>query len=474
MGDFRTWVKYTESGSFPEVRRGFSVLRCNQCTAAPCVEICPVIALDKRPDGIVDVDPQLCIGCKSCTHACPYDAIYINESTGTAEKCHFCAHRTDRGLAPACAVVCPTEAIIPGDFHDPQSHVRSLAKKHPLSVRKPEAGTGPNVRYIDANPAGMDPGKTNLSQGFIWSEPPTGERARAQAWEAESSEAVARTTYDVPRSQLWGWRVSTYLWTKSIAAGVLPIALLGMALGAPTATPEVEFTRFIAAVVALAFLGVTGLLLITDLKRPERFLYIFLKPNWNSWLVRGSYIIAAYSAVLLASLFMGSTFLTWLTYGLGAWTAAYTASLLAQAKGRVLWMRKGLGLQLLAQAGLAGSGTLMIMEFLGVVLDGALTSSLPVMMGTCLALNFIAILLEGNCAPKGREVEYERAVRLVSHGPFARRHWIVGVGLGLAVPLCLIVFGPSSLGALAAVLALAGLFVEEDILVRAGQALPIS
>ena len=101
VGSFRTWVKYTETGAFPSVKRHFAVLRCNQCTAAPCVTICPVTALDKRPDGIVDVDPDRCIGCKSCMQACPYDALYINEDLGTAQKCHFCAHRTERGMALA-------------------------------------------------------------------------------------------------------------------------------------------------------------------------------------------------------------------------------------------------------------------------------------------------------------------------------------------------------------------------------------
>ena len=65
LGSFRTWVKYTEAGEFPEVRRGFSVLRCNQCSEAPCVEICPTSALQKRDDGIVDLNPDRCIGCKS-------------------------------------------------------------------------------------------------------------------------------------------------------------------------------------------------------------------------------------------------------------------------------------------------------------------------------------------------------------------------------------------------------------------------
>ena len=149
IGNFRTWVKYTESGTFPEVRRSFAVLRCNQCTDAPCVTICPVHALEKRDDGIVDIDPDRCIGCKSCMQGCPYDALYMNDATGTAEKCHFCAHRTEVGLAPACAVVCPTEAIVPGDFDDPRSRVSELRNSGRLTARKTEAGTG---RPVSAYP----------------------------------------------------------------------------------------------------------------------------------------------------------------------------------------------------------------------------------------------------------------------------------------------------------------------------------
>lgn len=83
VGVNRTWVKQVEKGEFPNTRRLFSVMRCNHCTDAPCVEICPTEALYFRDDGIVDFDKDRCIGCKSCMQACPYDALYIDPETHT-------------------------------------------------------------------------------------------------------------------------------------------------------------------------------------------------------------------------------------------------------------------------------------------------------------------------------------------------------------------------------------------------------
>src|SRR5205085_5140754 len=64
VGVDRTWVKYIEKGTFPNNRRLFTVMRCNHCEWAPCVTICPVTALHKRPDGVVDFNSDRCIGCK--------------------------------------------------------------------------------------------------------------------------------------------------------------------------------------------------------------------------------------------------------------------------------------------------------------------------------------------------------------------------------------------------------------------------
>ena len=82
---------------------------------------------------------------------------------------------------------------------------------------------------------------------------------------------------------------------------------------------------------------------------------------------------------------------------------------------------------------------------------------------------------ESFLAPPRREQEYRRAQRLVTHGPFARRHWWVGVVLGGVLPLLLLLLPlPAVAWWFAAAFSLVGLYVEQDTLVRAGQALPIS
>ncbi len=480
VGSFRTWVKYTEEGTFPEVKRSFAVLRCNQCTDAPCVSICPVTAIHKRADGIVDIDPEACIGCKACMHGCPYDAIYINPDTGTAEKCHFCAHRTELGLAPACAVVCPTEAIIPGDFEDEGSLVSRLVRDYDLTARKTEAGTGPNVFYREVAEAGIDPTIPDPTSGYIWSNRVENGGVDAATWAALEEKADARTVYDVPRKMLWGGKITGYLFTKSIAAGLFPAAWLALGTGVAGAVRP----GLIAPLLSLFFLALTGGLLVADLKRPDRFLKILLRPNWDSWLARGTFAIAAYSLLLTVWLALGllgyeatgaaGTALGVVTIALGALTAAYTGWLFAQAKGRVLWMKRGYWLHLIVQAALAGSAVLLALQPLLEWSDPAFHRLRDVLL-FALVSQILFMLAEHRMAPKGREKEYARTVHLVTHGPFATRHWILGFIVGCTAPIALLALQAGvALAAVAGVLALVGLWVEEDVFVRAGQTLPIS
>jgi Fe-S-cluster-containing dehydrogenase component len=486
LARFRTWVKSVEHGQFPEVRRSFAVLRCNQCSDAPCVTICPVRALHKREDGIVDIDPRRCIGCKACMQGCPYDALYIDDDSGLAAKCHFCAHRVERGLAPACAVVCPTEAIIPGDFDDPDSAVSRTARAYPLVARKPEAGTGPNVLYRQVEPAAIDPLAATSLGLWAWAERLPAGRLEPAAIAAALGEAErrARTSWDADHPAWWGWRVSAYLVTKSLASGLFVV--LAWLLWPWTDVLPASWPALAALSLApLVALAATGALLVADLKRPERFWTLFVHVNWSSWLARGTFVLAGYGAVLAAFALLvtaaeprlGPLHVALLLAGLplALLAAAYTGWLFAQSRGRVLWMRRGLALHLIVQAWVAGAaGTLLLgplARLPAIALDG-----LRPALGLGLALHLGFVLTENLAAPAGRREEYARAHRLLVRGPWAFRYWVLGVAGGTLLPLALL-FGFSTFGlawSVAAVLALVGLFAIDDALVRAGQALPLS
>jgi formate-dependent nitrite reductase membrane component NrfD len=232
---------------------------------------------------------------------------------------------------------------------------------------------------------------------------------------------------------------------------------------------------------ALLFLAITTVLLVADLKRPERFLYILMRPNWNSWLARGAVVLMAYGAVATAwtasVVFAGSAGLRPLSMAgavLGALAAAYTGWLFAQSKGRVLWMRRSLWAHLIVQAMVTGAAVaILVHPWIGMpdlVLDW-----LRLSLVASLVVHGFFVLTEHWMAPRDREAEFARASRLVTHGPYARRHWILGMGLGIVVPALILGFtGATALWGVAAILALIGIWSEEDTLVRAGQALPIS
>src|SRR5499426_515742 len=267
LGVNRTWVKYIEKGTFPDTRRYFSVMRCNHCDNAPCVTICPTVALYRRPDGIVDFDRDRCIGCKSCMQACPYDALYIDPETRTAAKCHYCAHRIEVGLEPACVIVCPVQAIVPGDLDDPGSRIARLVASQQASVRKPEQGTQPKLFYLGADEAALTPTMQERGKSYLFSE----------------SGGIP-----VPG--------------RANVAGALLVAALATMGGLSAAGP---LASVMAPGLSLLFLAVTTALLVLDLKRPERFLYLLFKPNWRSRLVWGGYILMAHGLLAVLWLLAG-------------------------------------------------------------------------------------------------------------------------------------------------------------------------
>ncbi len=488
----RTYVKYVDVGAFPRARRAFQVTRCNQCEAAPCVTACPTAAMFRRPDGIVDFDKSVCIGCKACIAACPYDAIFINPDDHSAEKCNFCAHRLDVGLEPACAVVCPTEAILVGDLDDPLSAVSRLVHQEATSVRRPEKETRPKLFYRGAHEATLDPLAARRPEGglFMWSEQgdvphqvPSGHPGAPGA--PANSSAAAVLAYDVPHRMPWDARVSLYTWTKSVSAGVYLIGALAAGLGV-LGWADALWTR-VTPILGLVFLALTGGLLIWDLEHPARFHLIFFRPQWRSWLVRGGFILMAYGTLLTAHLVLGMSgrvdavrLLVVAGVPLAAATGVYTAWLLAQARARDLWQSPLLPPHLLAQALLAGSGVLALVArgVGGMALQGGNPGTTLEFGGARGAVEWLdaafavaaglQLLLVAGEASIGHATAHGRlAHREMTSGRYALlfRSSVVLTAAAVATPW---------LGAAGIVAGLAGLFLFEHAFVQAGQSVPLA
>ncbi len=480
LGVNRTWLKYVETGTFPNTGRSFTVMRCNHCDDAPCMKICPTSALHRAENGVVDFNDNICIGCKACMNACPYDAIYINPETNTANKCNFCNHRVEVGLEPACVVVCPTHAIISGDLDDPTSEISKIVARDKVAVRAPEQGTAPKVFYRGVDQAALDPTRTRIANdGMIWTDTtkshPTITPVMA---EHSGNQVIGRTAYTTTHPLTWKSKVSGYLVTKAIAAGVMAIAALLVLLGhGDSATAA----GVVPAIVAGVFTAITGVLLIADLKQPSRFLYILTKSNTESWLVRGAWILGAFATLVglwgLLDLVGANSVLPWLSLPivlLSAGVAGYTAFLFGQCEGRDLWQTPLLLPTLLAQAVVAGGSAYGLLDL---VIDVPETRAIRIT--TLAALGVLTFLIGTEIVSHGSR-SVELATLEMTRGAYAKQFWLGGVALGLVVPIVLlaVTLGASSpntaLTAVASATALVGLFAYEDAYVRAGQSVPLS
>ncbi len=440
----------------------------------------------RRPDGIVDFDKSICIGCKACIAACPYDAIFINPDDHSAEKCNFCAHRIDVGLEPACVTVCPTEAILIGDLADPTSKVSQIVGREPVSVRRPEKGTNPKLFYSGAHQATLDPLAAIRPDGglYMWSEQPSGagevgagypDGGRSRAAGGNSS-AAAVLSYDVSHRAPWDWRVSLYTLTKGISAGVYLAALLLCLLGVLSWQSSVWLGG--VPLLALGGLAITGALLIWDLEHPNRFYFIFTHAHFKSWLVRGAFVIAAYGLALLAHAVAGlvgglqgvsaTRWLAWVTAPLAAFTAIYTAYLFAQAKARDLWQSPLLPPHLLVQALLAGGAILLLISPAG----GVESSHVRALVWVTAAVHMLLVL--GEVTLTHATAHAKLATRQMVVGRFAPWFWIGALSMATTVVICMLgIVGPW-VDPIIAGAVLLGLFAHEHAYVQAGQSVPLA
>jgi Fe-S-cluster-containing dehydrogenase component/formate-dependent nitrite reductase membrane component NrfD len=509
VGVNRTWVKQVEKGTFPDARRLFSVMRCNHCTDAPCVEICPTESLHIREDGIVDFDKDRCIGCKSCMQACPYDALYIDPETHTAAKCNYCAHRIDVGLEPACVNVCPEHAIISGDMEDPETEIAQLLSRQAVKTRKPEKATVPNLFYIDADDVSLIPSSTEPTNTSLWGSQSHGvghfakeaekmafsntdliahlveankgyETKEGKVKSPKTVEVVmdkAKQVYNTPdKGILWGWEVSAYVWTKAISAGMILVPMLGLIMGKIQLDSSLWFT---SAVLGIVFLTLTGIFLIMDLDQPKRFVYVLLRPHWGSWLVKGGYAITVYGGLLtligvnryldlgsLMPVVMGATGIIAIV------VAIYTAFLFAQAKGRDFWQSPTLSIHMLVHSFMAGISMFYLLS-LTFSISNEFMAYLKMATIAFIAINLFTMLIELTTTHPTQDAK--TVVNMILKGRYKMSFWIGVIVVGNLIPLALLFMGGASgLFAAAGVLMLLGIYFNNHIWVEAPQRIQLS
>jgi molybdopterin-containing oxidoreductase family iron-sulfur binding subunit len=189
-------VPEIEYGSYPDVKRYPMPTQCMQCDKPPCLPAANAIApgsISKRPDGIVALDYAKFrdrAAFEAAAKACPYQALYYDDGRfytqdtpalqayegtvghdydrhwirepgkageppmGGGRKCHFCLHRLNVGLVPACVSTCIGRALYFGDKNDAQSLVSELLAKNSTKVLRirENRGTEPRVYYLTDDP----------------------------------------------------------------------------------------------------------------------------------------------------------------------------------------------------------------------------------------------------------------------------------------------------------------------------------
>jgi Fe-S-cluster-containing dehydrogenase component/formate-dependent nitrite reductase membrane component NrfD len=477
VGVNRCWVKTVEKGRFPETQRLFLPVLCNQCADAPCMNICPTSALFRRRDGIVDLNGQACIGCRACMVACPYDQLFIDPNTRTAEKCNFCANRIESRLEPACVSVCPTECRIFGDLDDPASEVAQIAQRDAFMVRKPEKGTGPKILYLGADESAIRP--EIAARPFMFREGQVHLRPLAAREPDAAAPGDPRVDYDVPHRQAWGFDLVLYLLFKGISTGAMWLSALLWLMG-----DRSSLVGAVGPILSVVFAAATAGALVYDLERPERFYYILTRPNWSSWLARGAFLIMGHSAI--ASLWVllywagwrdALTWLAPLAIAMAVAATGYTGLLFAQARARDLWQGPHATIDLLAQAVIEG-GAAMLLAGAAIGADPQTIRALAMALGVAAAGHLAILLLEHVLMPSAT-LGHELAVHAIRRGAYARLFWAGAVALGGAAPIAFAWTAsasafPAAPAAIAALAALAGGFAWEYIWVQAGQAVPNS
>jgi Fe-S-cluster-containing dehydrogenase component len=137
---------------------GFVKAQCMHCADPACVSVCMMGALHKEAKGVVAYNVDMCVGCRYCQIACPFNVPRFQWASNNPKivKCELCRHRWKDGKGPACAEACPRGAVITGTRTELLAEARRRQAAQPglylpAIYGEKEAG-GTNCLYLSPVP----------------------------------------------------------------------------------------------------------------------------------------------------------------------------------------------------------------------------------------------------------------------------------------------------------------------------------
>ena len=370
-----------ELGEYPDVRRTFVPVGCMHCEDPPCMHVCPSTATKQRPDGIVTIDYDICIGCAYCAVACPYQARYKvdkpvfaygrngkmqNEAKredparlGVAQKCTFCSDKVDYGLengltpgidpdaTPACVNSCIADALHFGDADNPDSNISQLLAGNKTFRMHDEVGTGSGFHYIYEGGGSDKDAATDLSEvPMLALSTGNGVVGGIAPW----------------LQQHWDWRAAANFICGGTGSGLL-LATAVMSIGGGMVRP--------LALLSLAFVALGLFFVWLETGRPLRApLNVLFHPQ-TSWMTREAMVALVLFPFGLIAVWQDGVFGAHLTAPVAFAFLYCQAQILKASRGIPAWreaaivpliittgLTEGCGLYLLAASLLApGNGT---------------------------------------------------------------------------------------------------------------------
>ncbi|MEZ5788607.1 MAG: DmsC/YnfH family molybdoenzyme membrane anchor subunit [Xanthobacteraceae bacterium] len=355
-----------EAGSFPSVNRTFVPVGCQHCADPPCMHVCPSTATRQRPDGIVTIDYDICIGCAYCDVACPYQARFLvhephfaygpamqneverfdDRRIGVAQKCTYCSDRIDFGVengltpgrdpraTPACVNACIADALIFGDVEDPYSNVSVLLREQRHFRMHEEVGTEPSFYYVTGKADGAPDALPTAAMESQQAQPHRVRTRGVEPW----------------HQQHWNWKAAGNFLCGGAGTGLLTfVALTGLAQAPVLA----------AGLAALAIVAFGLFLLIFKIGRPFRFVYVLRQPQ-RSWMSREAWVAGAFFPVALASLWFDSRAGLLVAALLGIGFMVCQAMMFHASKGIPAWRARSIVPLVMATGFAEGSGLFLL------------------------------------------------------------------------------------------------------------------